>query len=334
MDHLVCQFSYFPLLSSSCRRPRSSSHNLIDDRNFAPRKPIECDFPENSECPICFLNYEDLNVATCCKQLICTDCYLLVKHSALQESSRCPCPFCSTESLNVVFTPKRNAIPAVSESFNLSNGLNLEGSSSSISSSSTCSRTDGYETTSSYGADATHKMVAMPSNINVPLSSINDRKDIETAIQQQRLRFADDQPPPVPSSSRSQQLSHRYLLNFVSHGSGTGDNELAALRVRIAMASSNDRNTLSTPSTNDIATLLGNSMAERRMTDQEALNYAMGRASTSDLERIEEMMMMEVISTLQLFREDLTDLLQSAFKLLHFISAVHLITRTITTTSL
>lgn len=334
MDHFGCQFSHSPLLSSPCRRPRSSSHNLIDDRNFAPRKPIECDFPENSECPICFLNYEDLNVATCCKQLICTDCYLLVKHSALQESSRCPCPFCSTESLNVVFTPKRNAIPAVSESFNLSNGLNLEGSSSSISSSSTCSRTDGYETTSSYGADATLKMVAMPSNINVPLSSINDRKDIETAIQQQRLRFADDQPPPVPSSSRSQQLSHRYLLNFVSHGSGAGDNELAALRVRIAMASSTDRNTLSTPSTNDIATLLGNSMAERRMTDQEALSYAMGRASTSDLERIEEMMMMEVISALQLFREDSTDRQQSAFKLLHYTSAVHFIARAITATSL
>jgi hypothetical protein len=291
--------SYISLFFSSLsyRRPRSSSHNLIDDRNFAPRKPIECDFPENSECPICFLNYEDLNVATCCKQLICTDCYLLVKHSALQESSRCSCPFCSTESLNVVFTPRRNAKPAVSEGFSLSNGLSPEGSSSSISSSSTCSRTDGYETTSSYGADIAPKVVAMPSSINVPLSSINDRKDIETAIQQQRLRFADDQPPPVPSSSRSQQLSRRY---FLGNGGSTGDYELAALRLRIALASSSDRNTLSSPSTNDIATLIGNSMADRRMTDQEAISYAMGRASTSDLERIEEMMMMEVIQGLLL----------------------------------
>lgn len=233
-----------------------------------------------------------------------------MKHSALQESSRCSCPFCSTESLNVVYTPRRNAKPAVSDGFNLSNGLSPEGSSSSISSSSTCSRTDGYETTSSYGADIPLKVVSVPSNINVPLSSINDRKDIETAIQQQRLRFADDQPPPVPSSSRSQQLSRRY---FLGNGGSTGEYELAALRLRIAMASSNDRNMPSMSATNDIATLIGNSMADRRMTDQEAISYAMGRASTSDLERIEEMMMMEVIYALYLFDNSvyLTDQEQS-----------------------
>lgn len=65
--------------------------------------------------------------------------------------------------------------------------------------------------------------------------------------------------------------------------------------------------------TNDIATLIGNSMADRRMTDQEAISYAMGRASTSDLERIEEMMMMEVIYALYLFDNSvyLTDQEQS-----------------------
>ena len=187
-----------------CRRPRSASHSLVDEKSYAPRKQIESDFPENSECPICFLNYEELNIALCCRQLICTECYLLMKNSAISEASKCPCPFCSNETLNVVYNPNKTPKKKICPSFQADNGCYAEAISSSFSSNSTCSKTDGYETASSNGADSsTGRNTSSSTLLNVPLSSVNDRRDIEIAIQQQRCRFADDQPPIAPSSART-----------------------------------------------------------------------------------------------------------------------------------
>ena len=196
----------FNLITSNllCRRPRSASHSLVDEKSYAPRKQIESDFPENSECPICFLNYEELNIALCCKQLICTECYLLMKNSAISEASKCPCPFCSNETLNVVYNPNKTPKKKICPSFQADSGCYAEAISSSFSSNSTCSKTDGYETASSNGADSSTGRNTSPSTqLNVPLSSVNDRRDIEIAIQQQRCRFADDQPPIAPSSART-----------------------------------------------------------------------------------------------------------------------------------
>ncbi|KAH8060967.1 ATP-binding cassette subfamily B [Aureococcus anophagefferens] len=45
------------------------------------------------ECPICFLYYDGVNAASCCRQPICTTCYLQVK----PQRAHVPCPFCSRD---------------------------------------------------------------------------------------------------------------------------------------------------------------------------------------------------------------------------------------------
>ena len=49
-----------------------------------------------TECPICFLYYDSINGADCCKQPICTSCYLQVR----PQRQAVPCPFCSREGFS------------------------------------------------------------------------------------------------------------------------------------------------------------------------------------------------------------------------------------------
>jgi hypothetical protein len=50
------------------------------------------------ECPICFLQYTQVNVATCCAAPICTECYLQV-HPPKEKSVTCP--FCNNPTFDV-----------------------------------------------------------------------------------------------------------------------------------------------------------------------------------------------------------------------------------------
>jgi hypothetical protein len=43
------------------------------------------------ECPICFLNYSQINVTQCCQASICTECYLQVR----PQKEKSSCPFCN-----------------------------------------------------------------------------------------------------------------------------------------------------------------------------------------------------------------------------------------------
>lgn len=291
--------TYTPVLC----RPRSSSENYIDPSNLAPRKQIESNFPENSECPICFLNYEELNIATCCKQLICTDCYLLMKHSPVNDGSKCPCPFCSNETLNVVYSSLTKK--TTSGTFQPVTDLLSQGISS-FSSATTLSKTEGSDSNISTGAENINPITPIR-NVqwasHVPLSSIDDRRDLETAIQQQRLRYADDRPPPAPPSARSQVNSfsrRNYIGNdFNSEYNsefgrgGALDFEQAALRMRFG-------GTLGENSLQHMIPTNGiRRSTSRRMSDQEIISECLEGNTTSgasgiDLERIEEMMMMEV----------------------------------------
>jgi hypothetical protein len=56
--------------------------------------------PHLDECPICMLNFPGgLNRSSCCKQPICTECYLQV---APRMSSRgVSCPFCKKDNYTV-----------------------------------------------------------------------------------------------------------------------------------------------------------------------------------------------------------------------------------------
>lgn len=50
------------------------------------------------ECPICFLHYAQVNVATCCAASICTECYLQV-HPPKEKNVTCP--FCNNSTFDV-----------------------------------------------------------------------------------------------------------------------------------------------------------------------------------------------------------------------------------------
>ena len=51
----------------------------------------------DTECPICFLNYAQVNQTKCCQASLCTECYLQVR----PPKERVVCPFCNSPNLTV-----------------------------------------------------------------------------------------------------------------------------------------------------------------------------------------------------------------------------------------
>jgi len=79
---------------------------LVVSRQIAPLYPgtQEPDLSREDleECPICFLYYTGgLNRVKCCKQSVCSECYLQVKKPNVTEVSTCP--FCNKEGFDVIF---------------------------------------------------------------------------------------------------------------------------------------------------------------------------------------------------------------------------------------
>jgi len=97
-------------LYSTCNWPPKTLKKLICDKKLAPIfKGIDDDTPGSllDECPICFMLYPSLNHARCCKQDICTECFLQLKPF---NSSEATCPFCNRTDFHVYFTgPKSKA---------------------------------------------------------------------------------------------------------------------------------------------------------------------------------------------------------------------------------
>ena len=332
-------------------RSHNTSQAAVDVSKFAPKHTIENNFSENSECPICFLNYEALNEATCCKQLICTGCYLLMKYTATLVEIKCPCPFCSNETLNIVYHPQLNVISKLCEKGSpvIQDTAKTSGSESFVSSpsGSNCSKSDDYDVTfNTEEVSTSGYRKKVPNDIIVPICSINDRNDIENEIQKQRMKYTDDRPSPGSSSARTragdaymeslnQSFARRnynvnnnnnynnhnysnnnnnYINNNINadynNSRGTmSDFEQAALRLRFAVAigeRSGERLSQRlmmpnlTENPNAIPTA-GRSLSPSMMRSREQIavneyfeGRSIGKRSNNDLERIEEMMMMEV----------------------------------------
>jgi hypothetical protein len=100
-----------------------------------------------------------INIAKCCKQLICTSCYLLVKAS---PSSLPPCPFCSSNNFDVKCVN--------SSDINNPSGL-----------SSPCSSLHSISSDNISPPSTVKK-----SPVFIPLASIDDRKAIEREIKKSR----------------------------------------------------------------------------------------------------------------------------------------------------
>jgi len=179
-----------------------------EHKHLAPRKAVlDGDTEaEAAECPICFLNFEALNEATCCKQMVCTDCYLLVKNTPKGPPQ---CPFCSHKVLIVRYTPSAGdaAEPSSLGTFKqaaaalLPPSISPRGAAASPpagkapggAADSASNTTPGKTAGTADGP--VKKSPATP--VHVPLASVTDRQQLEREIQSLRNRYADDEPPQV-----------------------------------------------------------------------------------------------------------------------------------------
>lgn len=89
-----------PQLYPSCHWEDKAIRRLIGDGRIAARlKGSETRTSEtDQECPICFLNYTEINITKCCQAVLCTECYLQVKPQ--KDRGSC-CPFCNHSKLSV-----------------------------------------------------------------------------------------------------------------------------------------------------------------------------------------------------------------------------------------
>jgi len=72
--------------------------SLVKHGRLAPPKAGEDDptAAASDECPICFLYFPKVNATGCCRQAICTACYLQVR----PQTGGAECPFCSVEDFS------------------------------------------------------------------------------------------------------------------------------------------------------------------------------------------------------------------------------------------
>ena len=183
-------FSIYPHLPCRASLPSLPFLHINEHRNLAPKKSIDADI-DGQECPICFLNFEALNIAACCSQLICTDCYLLVKNSVKGSPI---CPFCSLKSMSVRYTPLTNNdtplnSPKQGGANILPSTVSTKGSYAGTPSSSSSKKYD-YDTpqsnprsrdntpTSSASTSAGSNSASKKTPVHVPLASVMDRKQV------------------------------------------------------------------------------------------------------------------------------------------------------------
>ena len=264
-----------------------------------------------------------------------------MKFSATPTIIKCPCPFCSNETLNIVYHPSPRAICLPEKASQaVQDSVKTAETGSFVQS---LPSPDGSKATDD---EAKHRRVEdSPSafrrkvlhDVNIPICSINDRNDIENEIQKQRMKYIEDQPTPRPPSARTragdaymesltQSFARRNynsnnIINYSQNNNnltsefnatrGTmSDFEHAALRLRFAVAIG-ERNSerlsqrLMMPNANDNPGAIptaGRSLSPSimRAREQNVMNdYLENRTAERisadyDLERIEEMMMMEV----------------------------------------
>lgn len=98
---------YTPRLYPNCAWDDKQIRRLIGDGKLAARlKGTEVRRAETeTECPICFLNYAQVNKTKCCQASLCTECYLQVR----PPKEKIVCPFCHSANLAVTLQQKLSA---------------------------------------------------------------------------------------------------------------------------------------------------------------------------------------------------------------------------------
>mmetsp|Transcript_25062 Transcript_25062/g.37029 ORF Transcript_25062/g.37029 Transcript_25062/m.37029 type:complete len:537 (+) Transcript_25062:53-1663(+) len=95
-------------LYSSCHWDDKAIRRLIGDGRLAARlKGNEVrESISDQECPICFLQYAEINVTQCCKANLCTECFLQVKP---QKEKTSICPFCNHPRMCILIASRLGA---------------------------------------------------------------------------------------------------------------------------------------------------------------------------------------------------------------------------------
>lgn len=99
-------------LYPTCAWPQKTLKKLICDKKLAPIfKGVDEETPGSDldECPICFLLYPNgLNHARCCRQEICTECFLQLRSTP--NNTDTSCPYCNRKDFLVYYSgPKSKA---------------------------------------------------------------------------------------------------------------------------------------------------------------------------------------------------------------------------------
>eukprot|EP01036_Dinobryon_divergens_P025277 gene25277-33807_t len=191
---------------------------LIIEKKLAPTPASDSEV-RDKECPICFLNYENLNSVVCCNQNVCTDCFVQLKIA----NDKCACPFCGKDTLSVTFIADNSPSPP-KKLGTLTTQLPKE-----------TPKTETFEKTS---------------DIFIPRSSKSDRDALEDQIRNQRSSLEDESAGArvfsrsftSPSSTTSSSMSfQRYRSHNIIRTAGNsayrGDGSISSM-----MASSDSRN--------------------------------------------------------------------------------------------
>jgi len=100
-------------LYDSCSWDDKVIRRLVSDGDIAARLEGTDSRTQSTdqECPICFLHYTDINLLSCCKATICSECYLQIQDPRAMDT---PCPFCNQPKMEVKIA-KRLEIDEVSK---------------------------------------------------------------------------------------------------------------------------------------------------------------------------------------------------------------------------
>jgi len=94
-------------LYGSCLWEDKAIRRCVGDGKLAARLPGSEEHTQSSqrECPICFFYHSQINVTTCCKACICTECYLQLRP---QREKNVPCPFCTDSNFGILVAKNLN----------------------------------------------------------------------------------------------------------------------------------------------------------------------------------------------------------------------------------
>jgi hypothetical protein len=264
LNDFLILISYLQILSLENLKQRLAPTTII--------QVVNDDMESESECPICFNNYEHLNVSSCCRGNICTTCFIDLK--ALKSSKSSICPFCNTANYSVYY-------PKPSETSQMASPTKTI----SINSQAT-----------QFNSDRSSSLKSSTKSTPIVLASINDRKQLESEMMTQRKSFSVAHSYGSTSSHSSFLDTHGMMLassplSVISSHSYTGYGGSPRTQDR-PVISSRDNPSLDDLLQNMLTSLQSSAAAATAATGMDGLPTSL--EGYSDMEKLEQIMILQV----------------------------------------